>query len=175
MSFFTEASLDLADDAELMQLMVDVNIDTVFVGIETPNDAALRETKKFQNVRSGGTMVEKVHRIQSAGMEVWSGMILGFDRDNASIFEAQRRFIREARIVHAMVGMLAAIPRTPLHARLAAEARLDRSDEPAFGTNVIPLQIDRARCATDISPCCAIFMSRPNTSGASMRFTSTRG
>jgi radical SAM superfamily enzyme YgiQ (UPF0313 family) len=144
MSFFTEASLDLADDAELMQLMVDVNIDTVFVGIETPNDAALRETKKLQNVRSGGTMVEKVHRIQNAGMEVWSGMILGFDSDDASIFEAQRRFIREARIVHAMVGMLTAIPRTPLHARLAAEGRLDRSDEPAFGTNVIPLQIDRA-------------------------------
>ena len=144
MSFFTEASLDLADDAELMQLMVDVNIDTVFVGIETPNDAALRETKKLQNVRSGGSMVEKVHRIQNAGMEVWSGMILGFDSDDASIFEAQRRFIRDARIVHAMVGMLAAIPRTPLHARLAAEGRLDRSDEPAFGTNVIPLQIDRA-------------------------------
>ncbi len=144
MSFFTEASLDLADDAELMQLMVDVNIDTVFVGIETPNAAALRETKKFQNVRSGGTMIEKVHRIQNAGMEVWSGMILGFDSDDASIFEAQRRFIREARIVHAMVGMLAAIPRTPLHARLAAEGRLDRSDAPAFGTNVIPLRIDRA-------------------------------
>ncbi|MDB5408256.1 MAG: radical protein, partial [Rhodospirillales bacterium] len=104
MRFFTEASIDLADDAELMQLMVDVNIDGLFVGIETPNDAALRETKKFQNVRSGGTMVEKVHRIQNAGMEVWSGMILGFDNDDASIFEAQRRFIREARIVHAMVG-----------------------------------------------------------------------
>jgi radical SAM superfamily enzyme YgiQ (UPF0313 family) len=144
MSFFTEASLDLADDVELMQLMVDVNIDTVFVGIETPSDAALRETKKLQNVRSGGTMVEKVHRIQDVGMEVWSGMILGFDSDDASIFDAQRRFIREARIVHAMVGMLAAIPRTPLHARLAAAGRLDLSDEPAFGTNVIPLQIGRA-------------------------------
>jgi hypothetical protein len=70
-------------------------------------------------------------------------MILGFDSDDASIFEAQRRFIREARIVHAMVGMLTAIPRTPLHARLAAEGRLDRSDEPAFGTNVIPRQFDR--------------------------------
>jgi radical SAM superfamily enzyme YgiQ (UPF0313 family) len=144
MCFFTEASLDLADDAELMQLMVDVNIDKVFVGIETPNDAALRETKKFQNVRSGGTMIEKVHRIQNAGMEVWSGMILGFDSDDASIFEAQRRFIRDARLVHAMVGMLAAIPRTPLHALLAAEGRLDRSDAPEFGTNVIPLRIDRA-------------------------------
>ncbi|MDB5405673.1 MAG: hypothetical protein JWL84_585, partial [Rhodospirillales bacterium] len=82
--------------------------------------------------------------IQNAGMEVWSGMILGFDNDDASIFEAQRRFIREARIVHAMVGMLAAIPRTPLHERLAAEGRLDRSDTPAFGTNIIPLRIDRA-------------------------------
>src|SRR5258708_36909855 len=143
MSFFTEASLDLADDAELMQLMVDVNIDTVFVGIETPNDAALRDPKKLQHVRSGGHMFDKVHRIHDAGMEVWSGMILGFDSDDASIFQSQRRFIREARIVHAMVGMLTAIPRTPLHARLAAEGRLDRSDEPAFGTNVIPRQLDR--------------------------------
>jgi radical SAM superfamily enzyme YgiQ (UPF0313 family) len=143
-SFFTEASLDLADDAELMQLMVDANIDMVFVGIETPNDAALRETKKFQNVRAGGTMIEKVHRIQGAGMEVWSGMILGFDSDDAGIFEAQRRFVRDARIVHAMVGMLSAIPRTPLHDRLAAEGRLDRSDAPEFGTNVIPLRLDRA-------------------------------
>jgi hypothetical protein len=113
-----------------MQLMVDVNIDTVFVGIETPNDAALRETKKLQNVRSGGTMVEKVHRIQDAGMEVWSGMILGFDSDDASIFEAQRRFIREARIVHAMVGMLAAIPRTPCELRAAGAESSSRRAMP---------------------------------------------
>ena len=153
MSFFTQASLDLADDTELMQMMVDANIDTVFVGIETPNEAALRETKKLQNLRhGGGTLLDKIHRIQAAGMEVWGGMILGFDSDDESIFDAQRQFMREARISNAMVGMLTAIPKTPLHARLAAEGRLDLADEPAYGTNVIPLKLDReAMCVGYVS------------------------
>ena len=144
MTFFTEASIDLADDPELMHLMVEANIASVFVGIESPNEESLRETKKFQNVRAGGTLVEKVHRIQDAGLEVWCGMILGFDHDDATIFDAQLRFIAEARIVNVMLGMLSAIPKTPLHDRLAAEGRLDTSDEPEFGTNVIPLRLDRA-------------------------------
>jgi radical SAM superfamily enzyme YgiQ (UPF0313 family) len=141
--FFTEASLDLAEDEELMELMVDANIVSVFVGIESPNEKSLKETKKFQNVRPAGTIVERVHRIQKAGMEVWCGMILGFDNDDATIFEAQRRFLTEARIVNAMVGMLHAIPKTPLHTRLAQEGRLDPADESEFGTNVIPLQMSR--------------------------------
>jgi radical SAM superfamily enzyme YgiQ (UPF0313 family) len=143
LTFFTEASIDLADDPELMRLMVDANILAVFVGIESPNEASLRETKKFQNVREGGTILEKVHRIQNAGMEVWCGMILGFDNDDATIFNAQREFLQDARISSAMIGMLAAIPKTPLHERLANEGRLDPSDEPEFGTNVIPLQMTR--------------------------------
>jgi len=143
MTFFTEASIDLADDDELMRLMADANIASVFVGIETPNEASLRETKKLQNVRAGGTLVEKVRRIQDAGMEVWCGMILGFDHDDASIFDAQLAFVAEARIVQVMLGMLSAIPKTPLHARLAAEGRLDPADEPEFGTNVIPLRLGR--------------------------------
>ena len=143
MVFFTEASLDLAEDAELMRLMVDANIVSVFVGIESPNEESLRETKKYQNVRKGGTILERVHTIQRAGMEVWCGMILGFDHDDPTIFAAQREFLREARIVHAMVGMLHAIPKTPLHARLAAEGRLDCADVPEFGTNVIPKKIGR--------------------------------
>jgi radical SAM superfamily enzyme YgiQ (UPF0313 family) len=143
MTFVTEASIDLADDAELMELMVDTNIRVVFIGIETPNEAALRETKKLQNVRKGATMLERVHTIQRAGLEVWCGMILGFDNDDASIFDAQRAFIKEARIVNAMVGMLAAIPKTPLYARLLKEGRLDPADRQPFGTNVIPLNISR--------------------------------
>ncbi len=143
LTFFTEASIDLADDDELMEMMVDANILAVFVGIESPNEASLRETKKFQNVRAGGTILEKVHRIQDAGMEVWCGMILGFDNDDATIFEAQRRFLTEARIGNAMIGMLSAIPKTPLHARLAQEGRLDLADESEYGTNVIPLRISR--------------------------------
>ncbi|WP_435017055.1 B12-binding domain-containing radical SAM protein [Tundrisphaera sp. TA3] len=142
-TFFTEASIDLADDPELMALMLEANIIATFIGIESPNEASLRETKKFQNVRSGGTMLEKVHRIQDAGIEVWCGMIMGFDNDDETIFDAQIEFIKEARIAHSMSGMLYAIAKTPLHARLAEEGRLDYSDQPEFGTNVIPLKISR--------------------------------
>src|SRR4051794_3494668 len=124
-TFFTEASIDLADDPELMQMMLDANIIATFIGIESPNEASLRETKKFQNVRSGGTILEKVHRIQDAGIEVWSGMIMGFDNDDETIFDAQIEFIEKARIAHSMSGMLHAIAKTPLHARLAEEGRLD--------------------------------------------------
>ena len=128
--FATEASIDLAEDPELMQLMVDANICEVFIGIETPNEAALRETKKIQNLRArGGTLLDKVHCIQEAGMEVWCGMIVGFDNDDASIFMAQRRFVKEARIVNAMVNILVAIPRTPLYKRLHSEGRLDNSGD----------------------------------------------
>jgi radical SAM superfamily enzyme YgiQ (UPF0313 family) len=144
LAFVTEASIDLADDDELMQLMVEANIQAVFVGIESPNEESLRETKKLQNVRRGGTLTEKVRRIQDAGMEVWAGMILGFDNDNAGVFDAHRRFLAAARISVAMVGMLSAIPKTPLYKRLAALGRLDVADEPAYGTNVMPLQLSRA-------------------------------
>ncbi len=123
--------------------MVEANIISVFIGIESPKEESLRETKKFQNVRAGGTLLEKVHRIQEAGIEVWCGMIMGFDNDDATIFDAQRQFIREARIGMTMMGMLHAIPKTPLHDRLAAEGRLDPADEFEFGTNVIPLQLGR--------------------------------
>ena len=142
-TFVTEASIDLADDPELMELMVAANINATFVGIESPNEASLRETKKFQNVRTGGTMLEKVHRIQDAGLEVWCGMIMGFDNDDSTIFDAQINFVQEAQIPHSMSGMLHAIAKTPLHARLAQEGRLDSSDTPEFGTNVIPLKLGR--------------------------------
>ena len=143
LTFFTEASLDLADDEELMQLMVEANISTVFVGIESPNEESLRETKKFQNVRKAGSIVERVHAIQRAGMEVWCGMIVGFDNDDPSIFDAQHQFLEDARIANAMIGMLFAIPKTPLHARLVRESRIDFDDVPAHGTNVIPLGMSR--------------------------------
>jgi radical SAM superfamily enzyme YgiQ (UPF0313 family) len=145
LTFFTEASLDLAEDEELMDLMGQANIQSVFIGIESPNEESLRETKKHQNVREkAGSIVDRIHRIQQAGIEVWCGMILGFDNDDPGIFELQTRFLQEARIAHAMVGMLHAIPKTPLHARLEQEGRLDASDTPEFGTNVVPLNMSRA-------------------------------
>jgi radical SAM superfamily enzyme YgiQ (UPF0313 family) len=143
LSFLAETSLDLADDPEMLRMLVAANVSVVFVGIESPNEASLRETKKLQNLRKGGSMVEKVHRIQRAGLEVWSGMILGFDHDDAGIFDAQRQFIAEARIVNPLINMLVAIPRTPLHDRLRKEGRLDLAEEPLYGTNVIPLKMSR--------------------------------
>lgn len=142
--FTTEASIDLADDPELMRLMVEANVTSVFVGIESPNLEALREARKYQNLRAGGGLLEKVHRIQRAGLEVWCGMILGFDSDDETIFDAQREFLREARIPTTMIGMLNAIPKTPLHARLASEGRLlDWSADSSYGTNVVPLRMTR--------------------------------
>jgi radical SAM superfamily enzyme YgiQ (UPF0313 family) len=141
--FVAEASLDLAEDEGLMRSMVEANILSVFIGIESPNESSLIETKKHQNVRAGHTVIERVLRVQDAGLEVWSGMILGFDHDDGGIFSAQREFLRKARIAQAMVGMLYAIPKTPLHARLAAEGRLDSDDNSPFGTNVIPSLISR--------------------------------
>jgi radical SAM superfamily enzyme YgiQ (UPF0313 family) len=141
--FYTEASLDLAEDDELLGLMAEANITSVFIGIESPNEESLVETKKLQNVRAGSTLLERVWRIQRAGLEVWCGMIVGFDHDGPGIFEAQRDFVTRARISNVMLGMLAAIPKTPLHARLAADGRLDPDDAPEFGTNVIPLGMSR--------------------------------
>jgi radical SAM superfamily enzyme YgiQ (UPF0313 family) len=145
--FAAEASLDLAEDAELMELMVAANIVSVFIGIESPSEDSLRETRKFQNMRAGKVLADRVTAVQRAGLEVWCGMIVGFDHDRAGIFEAQEGFLRDAHIASAMVGMLTAIPKTPLYARLASEGRLDESDVPAAGTNVIP----RAMSAEELS------------------------
>jgi hypothetical protein len=81
--------------------------------------------------------------VQRAGLEVWAGMILGFDHDGEDIFAAHREFLTQAHIAQAMVGMLSAIPKTPLHDRLAAAGRLDADDESPFGTNVIPARLGR--------------------------------
>jgi radical SAM superfamily enzyme YgiQ (UPF0313 family) len=145
LTLFTEASLDLAEDEELMQLMGEANFQAVFVGIESPNEDSLQETKKYQNVRpKAGTVMERIHRIQEHGLELWCGMILGFDHDETSIFEIMPEFIQQSRIVHALIGQLYAIPTTPLYARLKEEDRLDESGG-YFGlgveTNVVPLRM----------------------------------
>ena len=78
LAFFTEASLDLAEDDELMRLMAEAGLVAVFIGIESPDEEALRETKKYQNVR--GSLVDRVRKVQDAGLEVYAGMIVGFDQ-----------------------------------------------------------------------------------------------
>ncbi len=143
LAFFTEASLDLAEDDELMRLMAEAGMVAVFIGIESPDEEALRETKKLQNVR--GSLMERVNRVQEAGLEVYAGMIVGFDNDDVTVFDRQFEFLTQAKIVGAMAGMLSAIPRTPLYDRLEAEGRLDNAaaDDPDIATNVIPLSMTR--------------------------------
>jgi radical SAM superfamily enzyme YgiQ (UPF0313 family) len=145
LTLLTEASLDLAEDDELMELMGLANFQNVFIGIETPNEDSLRETKKYQNVRpQAGTLLERVHRVQQRGIDVWCGMIVGFDHDDRSIFEAMPRFLAEARISSALIGMLYAIQTTPLYDRLHAAGRLnDDEAREKYGTNVVPLGMSR--------------------------------
>ena len=141
LTLFTEASLDLAEDEELMELMGRANFQNVFIGIETPNEDSLRETKKHQNVRpNAGTLLERVHRVQQRGIDVWCGIIVGFDHDDPSIFDVMPTFLAETRISAALIGMLHAIPTTPLYDRLKKEGRLsDDEVSDKIGTNVIPL------------------------------------
>ncbi len=122
MPFTTEVSLNLVDDPELLELLVDAGFKKVFIGIETPNEAGLAECAKTQNTQRD--LIAAVAQIQNAGIEVMGGFILGFDSDEASIFERQRRFIQEAGVVTAMVGLLTALPQTRLFARLKEEGRL---------------------------------------------------
>lgn len=120
--FYTEASINLADDPELMQMMATAGFDGVFIGIETPDEASLAECSKRQN--QGRDLVADVKRIQRAGLEVQGGFIVGFDSDTATIFQRQLEFIQRSGIVTAMVGLLNALPDTRLHARLKREGRL---------------------------------------------------
>jgi radical SAM superfamily enzyme YgiQ (UPF0313 family) len=141
LTLFTEASLDLAEDDELMELMGLANFQNVFIGIETPNEESLRETKKLQNVRpNAGTLLERVHRVQEHGIDVWCGMIVGFDHDDPSIFGVMPKFLADARISAALIGMLHAIPTTPLYDRLKIAGRLNEDEtSDRYGTNVVPL------------------------------------
>ena len=119
MPFSTEASINLADDPELLSLMTQAGCDTVFVGIETPNEDSLTECSKNQN--TGRDLVESVKHLQRAGLQVQGGFIVGFDNDPPSIFQQQVDFIQKSGIVTAMVGLLQAPPGTRLHARMQQE------------------------------------------------------
>jgi radical SAM superfamily enzyme YgiQ (UPF0313 family) len=129
---FTEASIDLARDDDLIAAMVAAGFNEVFIGIETPSAAALQETGKHQNLKVD--LLEAVTRVQRGGMEVTAGFILGFDSDTTDIFDRQIEFIQRAGIPKAMVGILTALPETALYRRLSAQGRLT-GDSPGNNTH----------------------------------------
>jgi len=137
--FNTEVSINLADDEELMEMMVEAGFSKVFIGIETPDESGLSECSKVQN--QNRDLVEDVKRIQRAGLEVQGGFIVGFDSDAPSIFQRQIDFIQKSGIVTAMVGLLQAPPGTQLHERLRQQGRLlgfGSGDNADGTTNIVP-------------------------------------
>ncbi len=142
-SLFTEASVNLADDQELMTLMTAAGFDSVFLGLETPEEECLAECGKRQN--QSKDLVEAVKTIQRNGMEVMGGFIIGFDNDPPNIFESQIRFIQSSGVAKAMIGLLNAIPGTRLYQRLQQEGRLlaDCTGDNCDGSlNFIPKKMD---------------------------------
>jgi len=138
--FNTEASLNLVEDPQLMELMVEAGFNKVFIGIETPDEECLAECSKHQN--KNRNLVEDVKNIQRAGLQVQGGFIVGFDSDQPSIFKRQIDFIQKSGIVTAMVGLLQAPPGTRLYERMKKEGRLNgaSSGDNADGTtNIMPV------------------------------------
>ena len=121
--FYTQASIDAAKDKELLELMRDANFAGFFIGIESPRKAALAETLKVQNVHTE-SLEDAIHLIQSYGLWVSGGMIVGFDNDDLDIFEEQYQFLQSAGVVFAQMSLLEAMPKTPLHARMKSNGRL---------------------------------------------------
>jgi radical SAM superfamily enzyme YgiQ (UPF0313 family) len=130
MGFFTEASVNLADDLALCDRMVKAGFKRVFVGIETPVSGSLQECHKLHN--QSRDLVESVRTLQRAGLEVMGGFIVGFDHDQQDIFKRQFEFIQRSGVVMAMVCLLQALPQTRLHQRLRREGRLETA---ATGNN----------------------------------------
>ena len=143
-SFGTEASLNMAQHSDLLELFRAANFGWVFIGIESTDPASLQETLKTQNLHED--ILVSVRRIYSHGIEVLAGFIIGFDHDTLESFEQQYQFITDAGIQSAMIGLLTALPKTPLYDRLKREGRLntldDVNDMTRPATNVIPKNMD---------------------------------
>ncbi len=142
--FITEASINLSDDPELMDLLVQAGFISVFIGIETPEEDSLVECNKKQNQHRD--MLQSVHTMQGAGLQVMAGFIVGFDSDNPGTFQRQIDFIQQSGIVTAMVGLLQAPFGTRLYDRMEQEGRLIRemSGDNADGTSNIVPRLDAA-------------------------------
>jgi radical SAM superfamily enzyme YgiQ (UPF0313 family) len=137
--FITEASINIADDEELMQMMVKAGFDKVFIGIETPEESCLEECNKLHN--RNRNLIESIRTIQDYGMEVCGGFIVGFDNDPPDIFQKQIEFIQNSAIITAMVGLLNAPKLSKLYSRLKSEGRIVNQftgDNTDYSINFIP-------------------------------------
>jgi radical SAM superfamily enzyme YgiQ (UPF0313 family) len=139
LTFITEASVNLADDPELLDLMVKANFRSVFVGIETPRMDSLIETNKLQNT-TGLSLIDRIRQIRAGGINVFGGFIVGFDSDDRNIFDEQFDFIQRSGISMLSISILTPLPTTPLYDRLEREGRLDPSDPELM---FIPKQMSR--------------------------------
>ena len=138
-TFNTETSINLADDEELMTLMVEAGFNSTFIGIETTEEKSLHECNKLQN--KNRDLLQSVKKIQNAGMQVSGGFIVGFDSDTSTVFQQQIDFIQQSGIVSAMVGLLNAPKNTKLYKQLEAENRLTTEatgNNTDFSMNFIP-------------------------------------
>lgn len=173
--FNTEVSLDVAQDDEMLALLRDANFQSIFIGIETPRRESLLETKKRQNVR--GDILTSVLKVQSYGIRVDAGMIVGFDNDDADIFQEQFDFIQAARIPVSMTGMLNAVPKTPLHDRLAKDHRLisHSTGDQFIRTNIIPLAMTTRQLYEGYSRLIESLYEFDNMKRRAMDYMLTRG
>jgi radical SAM superfamily enzyme YgiQ (UPF0313 family) len=141
--FGTEASINLAEDARLMALFREANFAWTFIGIESPDPASLKEANKSQNLRSD--LLSSVRTLYKNGIDVLGGFIIGFDNDSLETFDLQYRFVVDSGIQVAMIGLLTALPKTPLHDRLEREGRLIGSaaaaDNTKAATNILPVRM----------------------------------
>jgi radical SAM superfamily enzyme YgiQ (UPF0313 family) len=142
--FGTEVSLNVAQDDELLRLFREANFAWVFIGIESPDVDSLKETKKSQNLQND--ILDSVRRIYGRGIDVLAGFIIGFDNDTLETFDRQYRFIIDSGIQAAMIGLLTALPRTPLYQRLEKEGRLiaqaESTNNTRPGTNIVPKRME---------------------------------
>jgi radical SAM superfamily enzyme YgiQ (UPF0313 family) len=140
--FFTELSINVADDPPLLEAMARAGLRRVFIGIETPDPRLLKTTRKAQNIP--GNPLEKLGRIRQHGIHVTAGFIVGFDGEDAGVFETQKAFIQASGIGVAIPGLLQALPGTQLARRLEREGRLLASADLSMittleGINFIPM------------------------------------
>ncbi len=154
--FMTQVSIDAARDPELLQMCAEAGLCNVFIGIETPNEASLKETKKRQNLKID--LVERIQRFRNYGIAVMGGMIVGFDADGPDIFDRQFRFAMESGIPIFSLGALVAPAATPLHERMEREGRLEKDGSEVaalpWSTNIIPKGMTRDQLFSGIRWLC---------------------